>query len=124
MAEAPRKTVLKPTGVVAQPVAPAIAVKAPDPTFFRVRGRVPAAFAAQHAIAPDDAIAFTPDPSDLRAFERLRAAGVIQQTGDRFWLDLLRYHADEEARRRRTWPLALGGAVLIAILALFFYPRA
>jgi hypothetical protein len=121
MAQVPRKNVLEPSGVVAQPVAPAMTTRAPDPTFFRVRGRVPAAFAAQHAIAPDDAIAFTPDPPDVRAFDRLRAAGVIQQAGERFWLDLPRYHAEEEARRKRMWPIALGVAVLLAVLVLFLY---
>jgi hypothetical protein len=117
MAQVPRKNVLEPSGVV----APAMAHTAPDPTFFRVRGRVPAAFAARHAIASEDAIAFTPDPPDVRAFERLRAVGVIRQAGNRFWLDLPRYHAEEEARRRRMWPIGLGIAVLLAMLVLLFY---
>jgi len=118
----PRRNALERVGTIAPkprntPAAPAL-----DPNFFRVRGPVPVALAAQHAIAAEDAIAFTPAPGDARAFERLRAAGVIREAGKgRYWLDLAAYHADSDARRRHLWPLALGGAVIVAALVVLFY---
>ena len=121
-APTPRRNALERVGTIAPKPDAARAAPAPDPNFFRVRGRIPVALAAQHAIAAEDAVAFAPQPGDTRAFERLRAAGVVRAAGKgRYWLDLVAYHADVEARRRHLWPLALGGAVIVAALVVLFY---
>jgi hypothetical protein len=51
----------------------------------------------------------------------LRRSGVIRETAPgKVYIDLVRYHAAEEARRK-LWPLALLVAVVIALAATFFY---
>jgi len=66
--------------------------------------------------------AYTPAKTDIRAFERLRRAGVLVEAAPgRFFLDLVRYHEVEAVRQRRTWQIALGVALTLAALALLFY---
>lgn len=92
------------------------------PGALRVRGRIAEAMLAAHALAPEDAIEFTPDPRDAAAFEKLRAAGIVREVpGGRFWFDLVAYHLRERQRSQHMVPLALGVAVLIAVVAVFFY---
>ena len=77
---------------------------------------------AAHALAPEDAIEFAPDPRDAAAFEKLRAAGIVREVpGGRFWFDLVAYHLREQARSRAWCRWALGLAVLIAAIAVLFY---
>ena len=92
------------------------------PGALRVRGRIAEAMLAAHALAPEDAIEFAPDPRDAAAFAKLRAAGIVREVpGGRFWFDLVAYHLREQARSRHMVPLALGVAVLIAVVAVLFY---
>jgi hypothetical protein len=89
---------------------------------LRVRGRIPAAMLAAHALAPEDAIEFAPDPRDGAAFEKLRAAGIVREVpGGRFWFDLVAYHLREQARSRVAVMWSLGLAVMVAAIAVLFY---
>lgn len=56
----------------------------------RVRGRVARALLAQHAIAPEDAVAFAPAAGEAAELARLRTAGAVRAVpGGRLWLDLV-----------------------------------
>jgi hypothetical protein len=89
---------------------------------LRVRGRIAAAMLAAHALAPEDAIEFTPDPRDGVAFEKLRAAGIVREVpGARFWFDLVAYHLREQARGRVRAMWSLGIAIIIVVIAVLFY---
>jgi hypothetical protein len=89
---------------------------------LRVRGRIAEAMLAAHALGPEDAIDFTPDPRDAAAFAKLRAAGIVREVpGGRFWFDLVAYHLREQAlaRVRAIWGFAL--ALAVAAVAVLFY---
>jgi hypothetical protein len=89
---------------------------------LRVRGRIAEAMLAAHALAPEDAIDFTPDPRDAADFATLRAAGIVRDVpGGRFWFDLVAYHLREQARSRVAVMWTLGLAVTIAAVAMLFY---
>lgn len=108
---------LRLTGITAPPVPPRLPAGA-----LRVRGRIAAAMLAAHALAPEDAIAFAPDPRDAAAFEKLRAAAIVREVpGGRFWFDLVAYHLREQAlgRVRAMW--ASGIALVVAAVAVMFY---
>lgn len=104
-----------------------IGISAPPPAamppgLLRVRGRIGAAMLAAHAIGPEDAIPFTPDPGDAAAFARLRADGVVREVGGgRFWFDLVAYHLREQARGRVYAIWGFGLALAGAALAMLFY---
>ena len=89
----------------------------------RTRRGITAVLLAQHAVTPEDAVAFIPrSPHEEREFTRLRATGAIQDAGpDRYWLDRPALHADNEARRRVLIPLAIILLLVAAIIPLFFY---
>ncbi|MBS0479039.1 MAG: hypothetical protein JSR79_07055 [Proteobacteria bacterium] len=92
------------------------------PGALRVRGRIAEAMLAAHAIAPEDAIDFAPDPRDAAEFAKLRAAGIVREVpGGRFWFDLVAYHLREQARSRVAVMWTLGLAVTIAAVAVLFY---
>ncbi|HEX4695517.1 hypothetical protein [Sphingomonas sp.] len=108
---------LRLTGTTAPAEPPPIPAAA-----LRVRGRIAKAMLAAHALAPEDAIAFTPDPRDTAAFARMRATGVVREVpGGRFWFDLVAYHLRERARSRvlTMWGLPL--ALLAAVVIVMFY---
>ena len=108
---------LRLTGVTPPPAPPRL-----PPGALRVRGRIAEAMLAAHALAPEDAIDFTPDPRDVSAFDRLRAAGIVRAVpGGRFWFDLVAYHLREQARSRVAVIWALGLAVMVAAAAMLFY---
>jgi len=89
---------------------------------LRVRGRIAAAMLAAHALAPEDAIAFTPDPRDAAAFARMRERGIIRDVpGGRVWFDLVAYHLCERARSRVLTMWALPLALLAAAVIVMFY---
>jgi hypothetical protein len=89
---------------------------------LRVRGRIAAALLAEHAIAPEDAIDFTPDPRDAAAFDKLRAAGIVREVnGGRMWFDLIAYHLRREALGRVYAMWAFGISMTIVGIALMFY---
>jgi hypothetical protein len=108
---------LRLTGTTPPPAPPPL-----PPGALRVRGRIAEAMLAAHALAPEDAIEFTPDPSDVAAFDKLRASGVVREvSGGRFWFDLVAYHLREQARSRVAVMWTLGLAVTIAVIAVLFY---
>lgn len=91
------------------------------PGALRVRGRIAATMLAAHALAPEDAIEFSPGQRDRTAFAKLRAAGIVRGvSGERFWFDLVAYHL-RERRRTRAWArwgaaIALIGAAIVMLL--------
>ncbi|MES2097123.1 MAG: hypothetical protein V4459_10225 [Pseudomonadota bacterium] len=107
---------LRLTGVGKPAPAPVIPAEA-----LRVRGRIAAALLAQHAIAPEDAIDFTPDPRDAAAFDKLRAAGIVRQVNGRVWFDLIAYHLRREALGRVYAMWGFGVSMTIVCIALMFY---
>lgn len=88
----------------------------------RARRRVVDHFCAQHAVMPYDTILYTP-PAELKpAFEALLAERLIRKEGHAYyWLDLRAYAAAVELRRRKLVPVAIAVAVLLAVVATFFY---
>lgn len=108
---------LRLTGVTPPPGPPPL-----PPGALRVRGRIAEAMLAAHALAPEDAIDFAPDPRDVAQFTKLRAAGIIREVpGGRVWFDLVAYHLRERARSRAAVIWTLGLAVTVAALAMLFY---
>ncbi|MBN8808537.1 MAG: hypothetical protein J0I47_09955 [Sphingomonas sp.] len=108
---------LRLTGIGPTPVPPPIPAAA-----LRVRGRIALAMLARHALAPEDAIEFTPAPADVAALAKLRAAGVVRAVPDgRLWLDLVAYHARERRRSRTATIWAFGLAMMIVVVAVLFY---
>jgi len=92
------------------------------PGALRVRGRIAEAMLAAHALAPEDAIDFTPDPRDAAAFAAMRADGVVREVaGGRFWFDLVAYHLREQARGRVRAMWGFGLALVVATIAVLFY---
>jgi hypothetical protein len=89
---------------------------------LRVRGRIAEAMLALHAIAPEDAVDYSPEPRDAREFDRLRAAGIVREVpGGRYWFDLIAYHLRERARSRVATMWAFGIALVVAAVAVLFY---
>jgi hypothetical protein len=89
---------------------------------LRVRGRIAEAMLALHAIAPEDAVDYSPEPRDVREFDQLRAANIVRDVPDgRYWFDLIAYHLRERARSRVATMWAFGIALVVAALAVLFY---
>ncbi len=108
---------LRLTGLTPPPAPPRLPAGA-----LRVRGRIAEAMLAAHALSPEDAIDFTPDPRDATAFAKLRDAGIVREVpGGRFWFDLVAYHLREQARSRDAVIWSLAVAVMIAAVAMLFY---
>jgi len=108
---------LRLTGTTPQSVPPPLPAGA-----LRVRGRIAAAMLAAHALAPEEAIEFTPDPRDAAAFATLRATGIVREVpGGRIWFDLVAYHLRERrlGQMRAIWGCGL--AVILAAFLLLFY---
>lgn len=78
--------------------------------------RVQRHFADHRAVSPDTAIEYAPGPVERRAFDQMRASGVIREAHPaHYWFDLDRMGQD---RRRKRNPKTLVAAALGAILAL------
>ncbi|WP_431469814.1 hypothetical protein [Sphingosinithalassobacter sp. LHW66-3] len=90
---------------------------------YRARRAIAAFFAAQHAITAAEAIRYVPrTPAEREAFEDLQTRGLVRSAGEQTYFMLLpAYDAYEDARRRRLVPLVIGGAVLVALVAMLFY---
>src|SRR3954462_6261801 len=102
------------TGITPPPAPPRL-----PPGALRVRGRIAEAMLAAHALAPEDATEFTPDPRDAAAFAKLRAAGIVREVPiGRFWFDLVAYHLREQARSRVAVMWTMGLALMIAAVAV------
>lgn len=102
-------------------VSPPAPSTAPGRRGYLVRGTIPPVFVERGALAPEQAIAFTPAAGQTREWERLRGIGAIRQTGANWWLDIVAYHAAANARSRAALPWLVLGAVLIAAIAVSFY---
>lgn len=94
----------------------------PTPTRVRVRGPVAALFVDRHALAPEDAIRYSPRTRlDRWWFDRLRRQGSLRSGAGGWWLDLAVYNAAAERRSRRALALALPLSLAAAAGALLFY---
>lgn len=108
---------LRLTGITPPPAPPRL-----PPGALRVRGRIAEAMLAAHALAPEDAVDFTPDSRDAAAFAKLRDVGIVREVpGGRFWFDLVAYHLREQAlgRTRAIW--GFGVALIVAVAGMLFY---
>jgi len=92
------------------------------PAMLRTRSRIARAMIQAHALAPEQAIAFSPGPGDVAELMKLRKAGVVRETlPGHYWLDLVANHYREQqaARVRAMW--AVGISLVIAAVAVLFY---
>lgn len=85
--------------------------------------RVQRHFAAHRAFAPRDAIEYAPSgQADRKAFERLRAAGVILEAQPAYyWFDLDRMGRNRQRKRNPKTYVAIALAVVLACLAYMLY---
>lgn len=89
---------------------------------YLVRGPVAPVFVERGALSPADAMPFKSEtPSETKAFDKLRRSGAIRQAGANWWLDIVAYQADADARSRRVVPWLIVGSLVIAALATLFY---
>ncbi len=92
------------------------------PHLLRVRGRIARAMIAAHALAPEQAISFKPDPSDAREFAHLTNIGVLRETiRGHYWLDLVGLHLREQSRAGGRAFLYGMGAVVVAVAIMLLY---
>ena len=92
------------------------------PAMLRTRSRIARAMIAAHALAPEQAIAFHPRPSDVAELMRLRKAGVVRETlPGHYWLDLVANHYREQQRGKYAVIWSIGLALMIAAIAVLFY---
>jgi hypothetical protein len=89
----------------------------------RPRRPVVGHFCAFHALSAPDAVEFVPQSdADRRAFEELRAKGIVHEGIPRhYWIDLIALKADEDARRRKLVPTVVIACIVIAAAVLVFY---
>ncbi|MEO9131951.1 MAG: hypothetical protein ABI240_12155 [Sphingomonas sp.] len=88
-----------------------------------MRGPVAAYFLARHALSAEDAVAYAPKTGPERWwFDRLCRRGSLREVGrGSFYFDLIAYHRDAEALRRRAVTIALPASLAIAGIAMLFY---
>jgi hypothetical protein len=94
------------------------------PAMLRTRSRIARAMIAAHALAPEQAIAFSPGPSDVAELMKLRKAGVVRETlPGHYWLDLVanHYREQQKGRVRAMWTVCI--SLVIATLAVLFFYR-
>lgn len=79
--------------------------------------RVQRHFADHRAFAPGDAIEYAPaSPNERKAFDKLRAAGVIRETlPAQFWFDLDRMGRARPKRDPKTYVAVALGLVVAAL---------
>lgn len=84
--------------------------------------RVQRHFADHQAVTPRDAIEYAPaSPAERKAFERLRASGVIREAQPAYyWFDLDRMGREPRRRNPKTY-VAIALAVVLACLAYMLY---
>ena len=89
----------------------------------RVRGPVARYFLARHALSAEDAVAYAPKTRlESWWFDRLRRRGSLREVGQgSFYFDLIAYHVDAEALRRRAVTISLVLSLSIAGIAMLFY---
>jgi hypothetical protein len=89
----------------------------------RVRGPVARYFLARHALSAEDAIPYVPKGQYERWwFDRFCKRGSLREVRPgSFYFDLIAYHRDAEALRRRGVTIALPASLAIAGIAMLFY---
>jgi len=89
----------------------------------RVRGPIAVYFLGRHALSAEDAIAYTPSTRYERWwFQYLRRRGSLREVQPgTFYFDLIAYHRDAEAVRRRAVTISLFLSLAIAGVAMLFY---
>src|SRR5207253_6432429 len=89
----------------------------------QARKRIAACFLAQHAISPEDAVAYVPTKGVAeKQFRQMLAAGILHEAAPgRFWFDRAAWKAAEEEQRRVLIPLLLILLLVLAVIPLFFY---
>jgi hypothetical protein len=89
---------------------------------YLVRGTIAPVFVERHALAPQDAIGFAPrSPREAKAFAAMKARGVVRAAGSGWWLDMVAYQADAEARSRTAVPWLIGASIAVATMATMFF---
>lgn len=87
----------------------------------RARRVVVSHFMAANAVSPDKAVTFEPHRRlQTRFFDALRDAGVIvPAAGGRYWLDVAKWDAYQQTRRKRIGiGLGIGAAIIGAGVAI------
>lgn len=86
--------------------------------------RVQRHFADHRAMTPRDAIEYAPSsPTERKAFERLRALGVIREAQPAYyWFDLDRMGQDQRRKRNPKTYVALALGIVLVCLAYMLYP--
>ena len=85
--------------------------------------RVQRHFADHRAFAPGDAIEYAPPgPIERKAFDRLRAAGVIRETQPAYyWFDLDRMGQNRKRKGNPKKLIAIVLGIVVACLAFMLY---
>ncbi|MEO8375120.1 MAG: hypothetical protein ABI471_07835 [Sphingomonas bacterium] len=88
-----------------------------------MRGPVARYFLARHALSAEDAIPYVPKTRLERWwFDCFRRRGSLHEIGrGNFYFDLIAYHQDAEAIRRRAVTISLPLSLAIAGIAMLFY---
>ena len=91
---------------------------------YLVHGTIAPRFVEARAVTASDAIAFVPaNAREAKAFAAMVSDGSIRVTGARlFWFDMDAYEDATAARRAKRVPVMLIVALLVAAVALAFYP--
>lgn len=86
--------------------------------------RVQRHFADHRAVSPDSAIEYAPAGAvERRAFDRLRASGVIREAHPaHYWFDLDRMGQNPRPRRNPKLAVALTLGAVLAVAALMLLP--
>lgn len=81
----------------------------------RARREIQHHFFAEDAVRPDRAVTFTPSNRiEERQFEKMLQRGSIRKEGvDRYWVDVVAYDVDVQARHRR-----VRAALILVIVVL------
>lgn len=85
--------------------------------------RVQRHFADHRAVSPDTAIEYAPGPVERRAFDQMRASGVIREAHPaHYWFDLDRMGRDRRRTRNPKARIAIVLAVLMGAALIWMIP--
>ncbi|WP_186456988.1 hypothetical protein [Sphingomonas suaedae] len=85
--------------------------------------RVQRHFADHRAVSPDTAIEYAPGPVERRAFDQMRASGVIREAHPaHYWFDLDRMGQDRRRTRNPKARIAIVLAVLMGAALIWMIP--
>ena len=97
-----------------------IAAGSSDLAHYRVQRH----FADHRAVTPNDATEYAPPrPAERKAFDQLRASGVIREAQPAYyWFDLDRMGQDRRRKRNPKTLIAIALAVVLACIAILLSP--